>query len=208
MVLEVWPETLPRSFMVSGYQEVGADNLIKDEYNVGPPSYRRRTVSAPASFAGQMLMTIAQWEILSAFFHTTLFDGVKRFLFPPQGYTDISHYWVSRFIAPPQRQLSAADDGWFVSLELERLAIGQSFLLPARLISPTTIYAPNIIWDQVLIAARYNNANTFYAPSTPNDKLLTPSRLNNTNSFFSASFSGEEIGNVFDSDVFDVGAFD
>jgi hypothetical protein len=146
VVLEVWPTTLPQVFMTANYGEATpADNIITDDYNVGPPVYRRRTTSAPAPYAGQMFMTTAEWETLSAFFHDTLFDGVMRFLFPPQGSTDEAHFWISRFVTPPIRRMSDADDAWFVLLSLERLAIGEAFLVSSIHAETDTLYTPTVV---------------------------------------------------------------
>ena len=234
MVLEVWPTSLPQAFMASGYGEATPkDNIITDDYNVGPPVYRRRTTSAPAPYAGQMFMTTEEWETLSTFFHGNLFDGVMRFLFPPQGVADLSRYWISRFVSPPQRQMSNADDGWFVSLKLERLGIGQSFLAPPAFSDPTIIYQPTIVYDQFLTVARYNNTNTFGATIVSAEgalQTLVPARYNNTNTFYAPSVAsvggtlsparyddGETFyaatvtttgsSTVFDSDVFDSEVF-
>lgn len=207
MVLEVWPITLPQAFVASGYGEATPkDNVITDDYNVGPPQYRRRTTSAPAPYAGEMFMTTAEWETLSTFFHTTLFDGVMRFLFPPQGVNDLARYWISRFVSPPLRRMSDIDDTWTVALNLERLAIGQAFLLPSTFRDPTVIYTPRIIYDQFTAALRYTDPDTIYAVTiiAPGaDQTLEPSRVDNVGHIYTTTGSVVFDDTVFDSSVFD-----
>jgi len=144
MTLPLWPDTLPRCFLTSGYGEAAADNVITDGYNVGPPAYRRRTTAGPAPYMGNMHLTSAEWDELSTFFHGTLFDGVMRFLFPPQGSTDEARFWVSRFVAPPQRRALGGDDSWLVSLSLERLFVAQAFLFTPLFSEPDIFYAPTV----------------------------------------------------------------
>jgi hypothetical protein len=189
-VVLVWPTTLPQTFLASGYGEATPDkNVITDEYNVGPPVYRRRTTSAPAPFAGQMFMTTAEWEALSTFFHTDLFDGVMRFLFPPQAVADTGRFWISRFVIPPTRQMSDVDDGWLVSLSLEKLGIGEVFLSPAMFSDPDTFYSPTVIYDQVAAAALYTDADLFYGPVLSFDQTITASLYSNSNTFYAPSIT-------------------
>jgi hypothetical protein len=206
VALELWPATLPQSFLTSAYGEALPEkNVIGDEYNVGPPIYRRRTTSSPAHFAGQMFMTAVEWETLSTFFHTTLFDGVIRFLFPPQGYTDEARYWISRFISPPTRRMSDADDGWVVSLSLERLGIGAGFLYPASVTDPDSFYRPTVIWDQFVTVPKYTNTSTLHSPRVQRAQAILPGLYQNTPTFYSPVTGAADT--VFDQDVFDMDVF-
>jgi len=206
VAMELWPQTLPQTFMVSSYgQSLPEESIIKDGYNVGPPIYRRRTTSAPGHFAGQMFMTTVEWETLWTFFHATLFDGVIRFLFPPQGSTDTARYWISRFITPPTRSMSDAEDGWLVNLSLEKLGIGQGFLYPALFRDPTTIYQPTIIYDQFVTVPRYTNTNTFYSLFVSRAQLVAAGLYSNSNTFYAPVVG--EADTVFDQDVFDMDTF-
>lgn len=161
MILDVWPGTLPQNYIAADYTDTLADALIKDEYNVGPPSYRRRTTAAVRRFSGTMVMNAAEWIILRSFFQTTLLDGTLRFTFPPQGVSDRSRFWISRFVSPPRRQLSNSDDAWFVSLEMEILGSGESILTTGLMTDGDAIYTPIVSIDQQMTVARHNNTNTF-----------------------------------------------
>jgi len=230
MALEVWPSSLPQDFNVSGFADSLADGLIKDEYNVGPPSYRRRTTAAPADFSGMMVLTTADWIALRTFFHTTLFDGALRFLFPPQATTDTGRYWITRFRAPPKRQLSDGDDLWFVTLEFERLGLGQVFVGPSLFSDADVIYPPSFIFDQIAAAARYDDADTFptatiaggaltataaiyndpdtfpAAVVTRSARIATAARYDDPDVFYTASVESAGLivfqDNVFQEDVF------
>ena len=190
MVLEVWPTSLPQAFMVFGYGEATPEkNIITDDYNVGPPIYRRRTTSAPSNFGGQMFMTTAEWEELSTFFHGTLYDGVMRFLFPPQGTSSAARYWISRFISPPSRQRSDADDGWFVTLAMEKLGLGQIFISPPAFSSSSVFYAPTILTGPSLFIPLVTGTQSFYSPEMITEPFLVPSLITDLDTFYGPSVS-------------------
>lgn len=193
-MVALWPgpEFLPQTFAAQGFGHMLADNLITDDYEVGPPAYRRRTTSAPQKLNGQMFMTTAEWETLYNFFRTTLFDGVMQFLLPPQAATDDSRYWICRFIKPPSRQMTDADDLWSVLLSLERLGIGQAFVLPSAFSDPTVIYQPRMIYDQFLVVARYNDPDTFRSVAVSAagaEQTLLPLRYDDADTVYAPSIT-------------------
>lgn len=169
---ETWPFTLPQAMLTAAYGEAFGDGIIKDDYNLGPPRYRRRTTSAPRPVSGTMIMTTAEWEQFSAFFGNALFDGALPFLFPPQGSTDTSRFWICRFEQPPSRQMSDADDIWIVSLNMVRLGIGESMLNVALFTDPDIVYQARIVYDQTLTSNIYNDADTIYSPTIPVDAFI------------------------------------
>jgi hypothetical protein len=185
--MDIWPSSLPNSFLTSEFSHAQEDNILADGYDVGPPAYRRRTTSAPSPFMGTMIMTTAEWEAFRTFFHTTLADGTHRFLFPPQGTTDQARYWISRFIEPPTRSMSDADDLWFVSLSLEKLGSGESFIGPEDLFEdPDIFYTPTFLYDQTItVNARYSDPDTFYTPTIANlEQFITAGLFTDSDTFY------------------------
>ena len=117
-----WPETLPVCFLVDSYAEGLPDNTIRDQFDVGPVTVRRRATSAPYPVSGSMHMTAEEWETLSAFYADVLFYGALSFGIQEQG-LDVqdspAEEWLVRFTEPPTRQRLGQD--WNVGLKLEVL---------------------------------------------------------------------------------------
>lgn len=114
-----WPAPLPQSFVMDSYQEEMPDNVIRDQFDVGPAGVRRRSTSAPYKISGPMRMTVDQWEELKTFYEDTILHGSLPFDFPEQGCPTTPATLVVRFTAPPAR--TRAGPKWNVTLQLEVL---------------------------------------------------------------------------------------
>lgn len=187
MVSATWPSTLPQDFRADGFSDSLENGLIKDEMNVGPPIYRRRSSAAPQPFSGSMTMTSAEWAELDTFFNDTLNGGTLRFVLPAQGTTNDLDLWTARFTTPPQRQSLDAEDLWLVTLRMERLiGTGQASTGTALFRDPDIFFRPTVIADQLLRPSRVSLTNTFYAP-TISLRRLSPGLVTDADTFYAAT---------------------
>lgn len=74
-----WASGLPNYLLIDGAAEVFGGNRIRSPMDVGPPKLRRRSTSAPTSFAGSMFLTTAQAATFETFYKTTLAHGTLPF---------------------------------------------------------------------------------------------------------------------------------
>lgn len=112
-----WPEDLPQSPLIDGFQETLPDNLLRTKMEQGPPKLRRRGTDAPAKITATFLLDAAQCALLAAFYTDTLAGGAQRFGFahPRTGITV-----ECRMTQPPE--IAALNGGYFrVRLLLEVL---------------------------------------------------------------------------------------
>jgi hypothetical protein len=115
-----WPDDLPQVFLEGSYNEGMPDNVIRDTYDVGAATLRRRSTAAIYPVTGTMVMTDDQWVELKAFIADVLLQGALPFGIPEQGDCDSpTGEWLVRFTSPPKRQRMGYD--WQVTLELEVL---------------------------------------------------------------------------------------
>jgi hypothetical protein len=106
--MTVWPATLPQDFRASNYTEAMPENRIIDNYEAGPPFYRRRTTANPLRVSGSMYMTNEEWVILKDFFTNETLDGVLTFNID-QVDTSGEWTWLVRFVQPPTRTVVEPD---------------------------------------------------------------------------------------------------
>lgn len=114
----VWPETLPQSPLLDGWQETLADNVLRTAMEQGPPKLRRRGSAASGKMTVHFLLSGADCALLDDFYQTALAGGIKPF-----GFTHPRRAVVvaCRFAAPPD--YSASGNGFFrARLSLEMLA--------------------------------------------------------------------------------------
>ncbi|MBY5698519.1 hypothetical protein [Rhizobium leguminosarum] len=112
----IWPDDLPRRFIVSSYQEARPDNVVYSEVAIGPAKARRRTTANVWDQGGTMVMTYSQYRSFLRFLSNDISDGAKAFWFPDRlGGENI----LVRVKEPPKVTL----DGnlWQVSIALEVL---------------------------------------------------------------------------------------
>ncbi len=95
----LWPESLPQSPLLDGWQETLADNVLRTEMEQGPAKLRRRSTVASGRMRAQFLLSAADCALLDTFYNDTLAGGVKvfRLLHPLRNVTI-----VCRFAAPPE----------------------------------------------------------------------------------------------------------
>lgn len=79
MANATWPTELPSKPLVDGFDEQGADNVIRSEMDAGPNKVRRRSTAAPEIYRMTFEMSGQQVKILKNFYHDTLLDGSLKF---------------------------------------------------------------------------------------------------------------------------------
>lgn len=115
-----WPDDLPQIFLERTYNEGMPNNVIRDNYDVGPATLRRRSTAAIYPVTGTMVMDDDQWIEMKAFFADVLLQGALPFGIVEQGDNDSPYgEWLVRFVSPPKRVRMGED--WEVTLELEVL---------------------------------------------------------------------------------------
>lgn len=77
--MAVWPAGLPQNLQQSGFTNTLPDNVIRSQMEVGPDKARRRDVSAPEPVAGTIIVDETQYDLLVAFFNTTIAGGALPF---------------------------------------------------------------------------------------------------------------------------------
>ncbi len=114
--MAAWPATLPDFFQVGGFQETGADNIIRSKMDVGPDKLRKRTTTSTRKHAGNMWLTDAQYTILKTFFEDDHDYGALSFTM------DDAHAvnQTFRFLRPPV-YTTVGPNNWQVRLELEEM---------------------------------------------------------------------------------------
>lgn len=117
--MAVWPGGLPATPLIDGYNEAEPDNRVRTEMAVGPPKMRRRATAGIRQFAIKLNLSKAQVETLSAFYRSTLSDGVLAFDFThPRLGTTVS----MRFAERPRYDVVDPQVGWRASFVLELLS--------------------------------------------------------------------------------------
>lgn len=81
---EIWPDTLPKCFLVGTEQEQPGDTRIRSAPEAGPAKQRPRSTAAVDMLSGTMKMSAAQWETLKTFGKVTLMQWSLPFLFPDE----------------------------------------------------------------------------------------------------------------------------
>jgi hypothetical protein len=112
----IWPDNLPKRFIVPSYQETRPDNVVFSEVSIGPAKARRRTTSNVWEQSGTMVMTYDQYRAFLQFVSVDISDRSKAFWFPDRlGGPNL----LVRIKESPKASL----DGnlWQVSLTLEVL---------------------------------------------------------------------------------------
>jgi hypothetical protein len=111
MAIINWPSDLPQAFLETSYAESLAENWIRDQFDIGPASVRRRTTAAIYPVTGAMVMTDAQWIELKAFFADVLLQGVLPFGFPYPGVCEDDTVTTGTTIGDFDLRLPDAFDG-------------------------------------------------------------------------------------------------
>jgi hypothetical protein len=111
-----WPATLPQNFQVQGYQETGADNLLRTSMEVGPDKLRQRTTSNVRTVVGTMWLTPDQYTEFRTFYEVTHKFGSLTFTKDDQH--GVNRTW--RFAAPPVYS-TVGPENWQVRLSLEEM---------------------------------------------------------------------------------------
>ena len=79
MSVPLFPLSLPKYPMESGYHETYPSNLIRSETDTGPAKVRRRGNAKPVTVTAHYMMTTAQCEILESFVNDMLGGGAICF---------------------------------------------------------------------------------------------------------------------------------
>ena len=115
--MTTWPDTLPVSPLLEGFQETVPDTVLRTNMEQGPAKIRQRTTAAVRGLRAGFLMSRAQVATLETFYLTTLQGGIGSFSFThPRSGSAIS----CRFTKPPE--YGAGNGNFFrVACELEIL---------------------------------------------------------------------------------------
>ncbi len=114
--MAAWPGTLPQEMLQDGYQETAPSATIRSNMDVGPAKVRRRTSAATRMISGAIFLTMAQVEILDAFYINDCAQGSISFTWVhPRTRIAVSF----RFVKPPVYQPDGSN--FTSSLELEIL---------------------------------------------------------------------------------------
>ena len=114
---QIWPATVPTDFLLGGFSESPADNLIRSGMGAGPDKVRRRSTAGVRPIVGDILMTVTQLATFDTFYVTTLASGALTFnLAHPR--TSVSQ--EMRFTTPPTYKPNGGVY-WRVSVSMEIL---------------------------------------------------------------------------------------
>lgn len=116
---ELWPVTLPQSFLMSSYTEQLGDGRLKTSMDRGPAKMRRVSSIPPAALSGQMRMNGDQVRTLETFFKTTTLGGTLVFTFPSQRAGAVLQ---CRFADNPPSWTRAGINRYLVTLQLEAVS--------------------------------------------------------------------------------------
>ena len=110
-----WPETLPQSFLLEGYQEQLQDTRVRTPMDSGPPQTRRRFTAALEFFNGRLLLNKTQMNTLKNFVKVSTNGGSVPFEWkhPTEGTTKEFLFSELPVYSP------AGGDYWFASFSLE-----------------------------------------------------------------------------------------
>lgn len=118
--MPTWPSDLPQQFERDGFSDSLADQLARPGLPGGPGAARRlagRREGYPIS--GRMLMTTAQWNMLTAFWRDDLAYGALEFDFPDPDDATAS---IVAALSEPQSLDTIGGEFHSVTLSLERVA--------------------------------------------------------------------------------------
>lgn len=111
-----WPETLPQSMLIDGFDETPADALLRTPMDAARAKQRARYVRMPFQRRCTFLMTSAQVAIFEEFFRETLGYGALMFYLPK--IDDPEEYDTVRFVQNPW-QKTPAFPFWRISCNME-----------------------------------------------------------------------------------------
>ena len=75
-----WPETLPTSPLVNGYNRSLTDTRLRTQNQSGADKVRNRYTAAVENITEPYVLTVAQKEALETFYKSTLKNGSLRFI--------------------------------------------------------------------------------------------------------------------------------
>ena len=119
MPTAVYPASLPQVPLI-GYRETLADNLVRNEFDVGPPKTRPRSTAPRKQMTWAMNLTQAQKETLVSFFEDSLAFGSLEFQHRLPD--DAGQQAIFKFTEPPQFNLISPTT-WSVSMSVELLRL-------------------------------------------------------------------------------------
>lgn len=92
--MEIWP--LDDGVLQEGYDEVFPDNVARFGTDIGPGKLRPRSTAAPTRITCQKPLTLAETEILDAFFETNLSWGALSFKWKhPRKGTEVTMHFAT-----------------------------------------------------------------------------------------------------------------
>lgn len=112
----VWPQSLPQSFLIEGFNDNEPDTSITSSVSAGVPKKRQRYTAAATPVTGKMHMTTSQTQTLKEFYKDTLMGGSLTFELKHPRESGLQEF---RFRRPPSYEPVGID--WKVTLELDWL---------------------------------------------------------------------------------------
>lgn len=119
MPIAVYPPSLPKVPLL-GYRETLADNLVRNEMEIGPPKTRPRSTAPRKQMVWTMNLTQTQKNTLVFFYETTLTFGSLEF--QHQLPDDSGQQAIFKFSEPPQFNLTSPTT-WSVTMTVEMLRL-------------------------------------------------------------------------------------
>lgn len=96
--MDNWPLALQQKLNSDDFSQKFGVTTLRTDMDVGPAKVRSRFTDAVDLYSASVLMTFADYSILSDFFKTTLNNGALPFIFPDPISGDDA---IFRFVTPP-----------------------------------------------------------------------------------------------------------
>lgn len=120
MATILYPPSLPQTPLLSGYQEILADNLVRNQMDTGPPQTRPKSTAPRKQITWPMVLSQAQKTALISFFEDDLSFGSSEFQHTLGD--DVNQVVFYKFQGPPKFS-SLGGDQWKVTLDLELIRL-------------------------------------------------------------------------------------
>lgn len=113
--MTTWPATLPSSPQINSLSGGPEDSVLRTKNDVGPMVMRNRFTGVCYRYQFSLLMTLAQVNILNAFFRDDLGNGALPFDFPDPVFGDTKEF---SFIQVYTIQSIAAIDNYIITMAI------------------------------------------------------------------------------------------
>ena len=121
----IWPDTLPRVPLISGYTETMPSTLLRTETETGPAKVRRRGNAKPVTVQASYIFTTEQAEDFDYFVYNVIGGGAICFDWPRPRFKTFDSKYVRARLVPSSDGLysksvvDSTTDFWNVTITLE-----------------------------------------------------------------------------------------